>query len=139
MEYNAFVTLLTFLARVPGCKKRKRGNGPLSKPKKKTQALKLALVVLAVVLLAACGTLWYMYSQVAPALDEGEAGQLNQVKDPDLEAEGDRTYNLLLLGIDYDTDRDYGEGKGMTDVILYVQIDRDAGTVNAFQIPRDAY
>lgn len=111
----------------------------MSKPTKKASALKLALAVLAVLLLAACGTMWYLYSQVAPALDEGEAGQLNQVKDPDLEAEGDRTYNLLLLGIDYDTDRDYAEGKGNTDVILYLQIDRDAGTVNAFQIPRDTY
>ena len=104
----------------------------MNKPKNKRNAVKLALIVLAVVLLAACGTVWYMYSQVAPALDEGEAGQLNQVQDPDLASEGDRTYNLLLLGIDYDTDRDYAEGKGMTDVILYVQIDRDAGTVNAF-------
>ena len=111
----------------------------MNKPKNKRGAVKLALIVLAVVLLAACGTVWYLYSQVAPALDEGEAGQLNQVKDPDLEAEGDRTYNLLLLGIDYDTDRDYAEGKGNTDVILYLQIDRDAGTVNAFQIPRDTY
>lgn len=111
----------------------------MSKPTKKASALKLALAVLAVLLLAACGTMWYLYSQVAPALDEGEAGQLNQVKDPDLEAEGDRTYNLLLLGIDYDTDRDYAEGKGNTDVILYLQIDRNAGTVNAFQIPRDTY
>ena len=81
----------------------------MNKPKNKRGAVKLALIVLAVVLLAACGTVWYLYSQVAPALDEGEAGQLNQVKDPDLEAEGDRTYNLLLLGIDYDTDRDYAE------------------------------
>ena len=111
----------------------------MNKPKNKRNAVKLALIVLAVVLLAACGTVWYMYSQVAPALDEGEAGQLNQVQDPDLASEGDRTYNLLLLGIDYDTDRDYAEGKGMTDVILYLQIDRDAGTVNAFQIPRDTY
>ena len=109
----------------------------MNKPKNKRNAVKLALIVLAVVLLAACGTVWYMYSQVAPALDEGEAGQLNQVQDPDLASEGDRTYNLLLLGIDYDTDRDYAEGKGMTDVILYVQIDRDAGTMNPFQIPRD--
>ena len=41
----------------------------MNKPKKKRNALKLALIVLAVALLAACGTLWYMYSQVAPALD----------------------------------------------------------------------
>ena len=83
----------------------------MNKPKKKRNAIKLALIVLAVALLAACGTLWYMYSQVAPALDEGEAGQLNQVKDPDLEAgaftldidapNGDRvTFHVALEGGD---------------------------------------
>ena len=111
----------------------------MEKPAKPRKGLKIALMMAAVALLAACGTVLYLYSQVAPALDEGEAGTLNQVKDPDLEAEGDRTYNLLLLGIDYDSERSYADGKGMTDVILYLQIDRDAGTVNAFQIPRDTF
>lgn len=104
--------------------------------------IKILVIVVAVVLLAGCSAMAYLYSQIAPAFDEGEAGTLNQQTDPDIEAGGDRFYNLLMVGIDYDADddgRDYAEGKGMTDVIMYVQIDRDNGKVNAFQIPRDTY
>lgn len=114
----------------------------MNKPKKKRSALKIVLLVLLVAVLAGCAYVWHMYSQVAPALDQGAAGTLEQQKDADIEANGERFYNLLLLGIDYDdnaTDRDYQEGKGLTDVIMYVQIDRDKGTVNVFQIPRDTY
>ncbi|WP_418971920.1 LCP family protein [Allofournierella sp.] len=109
---------------------------------KKWSAAKIALVVVLVLVLAGCAYVWHLYSQVAPALNEGDAGKLDQQKDPDIEENGERFYNLLLLGIDYDADdegRDYAEGKGMTDVILYVQINRDSGQVNAFQIPRDTY
>lgn len=93
-------------------------------------------------LLAGCGYAWYLYSQVAPALSEGEAGTLDQIIDPNIAQNGERFYNLLVVGIDYDSDddgRDYAKGKGMTDVILYVQIDRDNGKINALQIPRDTY
>ena len=110
--------------------------------KKKSSTGKIILAVLLVALLAACGYGWHLYSQVAPALDAGAAGELNQQTDPDIEAGGERFYNLLMLGIDYDenaTDRDYAEGKGNTDVIMYVQINRDTGEVNVFQIPRDTY
>ncbi len=113
----------------------------LKKPGKH-KVLKIVAIVLAVLLLAGCGVAAYLYSQVADAFDEGDAGSLNQQTDPDIEAGGDRFYNLLLVGIDYDSEdenRDYAQGKGNTDVILYVQIDRDNGSVNAFQIPRDTY
>ena len=109
---------------------------------KKWSAAKIALIVVLVLVLAGCAYVWHLYSQVAPALSEGDAGKLDQQKDPDIEENGERFYNLLLVGVDYDADddgRDYAEGKGMTDVILYVQIDRDSGQVNAFQIPRDTY
>ena len=114
----------------------------MEKKHKKLTGLKLFLIVILVAVLGACGYAWHLYNQVAPALDEGHAGTLEQEKDPDIEANGDRFYNILMLGIDYDAqadDRAYEEGKGMTDVIMYVQIDRDNGTVNAFQIPRDTY
>lgn len=114
----------------------------MENPKKKWSGLKIALLVIGAALLAACGYVWHLYSQVAPAFTEGDAGTLNQQQDPDIEANGERFYNILLVGIDYDAEddgRDYAEGKGMTDVIMYVQIDRDSGSVNAFQIPRDTY
>ena len=82
-----------------------------------------------------------VYKDVGGIFDTGEAGKLNQITDEDIEAGGERFYNLLLLGIDYDADdsgRDYAEGKGNTDVILYVQVNRDNGKVNVLQIPRDS-
>ena len=103
--------------------------------------VKILLAVLVLVLIAA-GVVAYLYSQVAGVFDTGDAGSLSQLTDEDIEANGERFYNLLLVGIDYDSDdegRDYAEGKGMTDVILYVQIDRDKDSINVLQIPRDSY
>ncbi len=114
----------------------------MNQNKKKITGVKVFLLILAVVLIAACGYVWHLYSQVAPALDKGEAGELNLPQDTDIEAGGENFYNMLLLGIDYDAeagDREYSEGKGMTDVIMYVQIDRGTGMVNVLQIPRDTY
>ena len=68
--------------------------------------IKILVIVVAVVLLAGCSAMAYLYSQIAPAFDEGEAGTLNQQTDPDIEAGGDRFYNLLMVGIDYDADDD---------------------------------
>ena len=101
----------------------------------------LACVLLAVVLVVA-GVAVYMYSQISAIFDTAEVGSLSQTQDPDIEANGERFYNLLVFGIDYDADdsgRTYAEGKGMTDVILYVQIDRDTRKVNVLQIPRDTW
>lgn len=103
---------------------------------------KTALVVTAVILLSLLGIVLYMYSQVSAVFDQGEAGSLVQDTDPNIAENGDRFYNILLLGIDYDEDdtgRSYADGRGMTDVILYMQIDRDTGRVNILQIPRDSY
>lgn len=115
----------------------------MDQKKKKKNIWKIVLAVVLILLVAVAAVVWHLYSQIAPALDEGSAGTLEQQIDPEaLEANGERFYNLLLLGIDYDddaTDRDYAEGNGLTDVIMYVQIDRDSGKINIFQIPRDTY
>ena len=98
-----------------------------------------AVLVVVLILAVAVGC---VYKDVGGIFDTGEAGKLNQITDEDIEAGGARFYNLLLLGIDYDADdsgRDYAEGKGNTDVILYVQVNRDTGKVNVLQIPRDSY
>lgn len=103
---------------------------------------KTALAAAAAVLIVLVCVVAYFYSQVADVFEEGDAGSLVQDTDPDIAENGDRFYNILLLGIDYDKDddgRDYADGKGMTDVIMYMQIDRDSGKVNILQIPRDSY
>ena len=99
-------------------------------------------ILLAAVLVVGGLVAGRLYSQVSDVFDPGEAGSLEQVQDEDIAANGERFYNLLLLGLDYDEEddgRDYAKGKGMTDVIMYVQIDRDTGKVNILQIPRDSY
>lgn len=103
---------------------------------------KIALAAAAVILIIAIAIAVHMYSQVSAVFDEGDAGSLVQETDPDILENGERFYNILLLGIDYDEDdtgRTYAEGHGMTDVIMYMQIDRDTGHVNILQIPRDSY
>lgn len=109
----------------------------------------IVLGVVAAVLLAAGAYAWHLYSQIAEVFTHGNAGSLSQTtKTPegeetiDIEASGDRNYNILVLGMDYDdgaTDRDYAEGMANTDVIMYVQINRDTGAINIFQIPRDSF
>ncbi len=98
--------------------------------------------VLGALLLLSGAVLGYLYSQIADVFDEGHAGILAPNPEVDIEASGQRFYNLLLMGIDYDPDdegRDYSDGKGMTDVLLYLQIDRENYTINALQIPRDTF
>lgn len=112
-----------------------------NKKRRRRWPLVLICVVLALVL-AVAGVAAYMYSQISAIFDTGEVGSLSQTQDPDIEANGERFYNLLVFGIDYDADdsgRTYAEGKGNTDVILYVQIDRDNRKVNVLQIPRDSW
>ncbi len=105
--------------------------------------VKILLVVLAVLVLAAAAVGLRVYQDVGDIFETGEAGTLATPEpDPDIEAHGERFYNILLLGIDYDEaddGRDYAAGKGMTDVIMHVQIDRDTGMINILQIPRDSY
>ena len=111
------------------------------KKRRRRWPLVLICVVLALVL-AVAGVAAYMYGQISAIFDTGEVGSLSQTQDPDIEANGERFYNLLVFGIDYDADdsgRTYAEGKGNTDVILYVQIDRDNRKVNVLQIPRDSW
>lgn len=102
----------------------------------------VALGCVAAALLLVVAVAWHLYSQVAEVFEPGAAGTLNQSTDPNIEANGERFYNLLVLGIDYDEEdgaRTYAEGKGMTDVIMYVQVDRDTNKINVLQIPRDTY
>lgn len=108
------------------------------------KVLLVAMGILLLLILAVGATVWNMYSQVSEVFDPGQAGTLTVEEDPDILANGERFYNILFVGIDYDPDSEdglhnYEDGKGMTDVIMYLQIDRDNGTVHILQIPRDSY
>lgn len=108
------------------------------------KVLLVAICIILLLIIAVAATAMNMYHEVAEVFDPGEAGVLEVVEDPDIMANGERFYNILFVGIDYDPDdqdglHNYEDGKGMTDVIMYLQIDRDNGTVHILQIPRDSY
>lgn len=112
-------------------------------PRKK-KILLAAAAVAAILLIAAIAKVWQMYREVSGVFDTSEAGSLHVQEDPDILQNGERFYNLLVVGIDYDPDaddglHDYVDGKGLTDVIMYVQIDRDENTIHILQIPRDSF
>ena len=47
--------------------------------------------------------------------------------------------NILCAGIDFEEGREYPNGMGFTDVILYVSFDMKANKISMLQIPRDTY
>lgn len=124
----------------------KKGS-PMNEIKKsltKKKILQILAAVLAALLFCGVMKLWSVYRQVSGIFDTSEAGSLNVEEDPDILQNGERFYNLLVVGIDYDPNaedglHDYVDGKGLTDVIMYVQIDRDDNTIHILQIPRDSY
>ena len=66
----------------------------MEKPGKK-RLLKIIGIILAVIILASCGTAAFFYSQIAGVFDEGDAGTLNQetedAEELNIESGGDRS------------------------------------------------
>lgn len=109
-----------------------RGKKKNSNKKKKSLGQKL-LIAAAVVLLVVVGGYWGLNRLVT-----GGGGSLSgAIGTPD-EIQAD-VVNILCAGIDYEEGRDYSNGMGMTDVVLYVSYDIKANKINMLQIPRDTY
>lgn len=108
----------------------------------KNRVVKIVLVVLAALLLLAGIGATVVYFYLDSQISEGDAGQLTsavQSTTPELKS---KVVHYLVCGIDFDKDddgRDYSNGLGMTDVIMYVTLDVEKGTMNILQIPRDTY
>ena len=108
----------------------------------KNKVVKIVLVVLAALLLLAGIGATIVYFYLDSQISEGDAGQLTsavQSTTPELKS---KVVHYLVCGIDFDKDdngRDYSNGLGMTDVIMYVTLDVEKGTLNILQIPRDTY
>ncbi|MDD3430271.1 MAG: LCP family protein [Oscillospiraceae bacterium] len=113
------------------------------KPNTKKILLIIGAIVLAVVILVGAAYGFY-YKYYASRITEGDIGTIKDdsevMKTPDA-YKGD-VLNILICGIDYDVDdegRDYSNGLGMTDVILYVTFDLKQNQVSVLQIPRDSF
>lgn len=108
----------------------------------KNRVVKIVLVVLAALLLLVGIGVAIVYFYLDAQISEGDAGQLTsavQSTTPELKS---KVVHYLVCGIDFDKDddgRDYSNGLGMTDVIMYVTLDVEKGTMNILQIPRDTY
>lgn len=108
-----------------------------SRKRRRSNRRRWPFVLLAVTLLMAVGVggLW-IYSQ--GVLDPGIPGLLNQENYTPKEYRQD-VANILIVGIDYEDGRAYGEGMGLTDMILYANFDLANNQLNMLQIPRDSY
>ena len=108
------------------------------KKKNYRPAIMLTAVILAIFMLIGVGVYVYLDNLV----NEGDAGQLTPDIVPTEPEISKKVINLLVAGIDYDSDddgRDYSDGLGMTDVIMYVSCDIEKGSIRMLQIPRDSY
>lgn len=98
-------------------------------------------VIAFILLLAIIAMAVYIYFD--SAINEGDSGRIDTdvVMQTAKEYRGD-VVNVLVCGIDYDKDdegRDYSDGKGMTDVIMYATFDLKNNKMSILQIPRDSY
>ncbi len=90
--------------------------------------------VLAFLLLAAIGFLAYLNG----FFDTGVFGAISKNYIPKDYKKSD-VVNILIVGIDYEEGREYENGLGMTDMILYLNYDLKNNQMDLLQIPRDSY
>ncbi|MDY4783573.1 LCP family protein [Pygmaiobacter massiliensis] len=107
------------------------GASPRKKKKKKGGHRFLTTLL---VLLLVCGGGYYALNHLVT----GGAVSLPNLLNTPQEIRDD-VVNILCAGIDYEEGRDYSDGMGMTDVVMYVSFDVKANRINMLQIPRDTY
>ncbi len=90
------------------------------------------------IVLAACAVLVFAVYHILNGLVTGGGAALPAGLATEDALKGD-VVNILCAGIDYDEDREYPNGMGFTDVILYVSFDMKANKISMLQIPRDTY
>ncbi|MDD3429254.1 MAG: LCP family protein [Oscillospiraceae bacterium] len=116
-------------------------NRPPQRRRRKKRGNPILKAFLAVILIIGIiSGAFYIYLEFA--IGTGDAGKLDDdILATAKEMQGN-VVNILVCGIDYDTEddgRDYSEGLGMTDVIMYVNFDLANGQCNILQIPRDTF
>lgn len=105
----------------------------------KTTRIVLCIVAVLVIIVGSA----YAYINSFFKTDGGFGNLTSNIKTPP--EFGRDTINVLVLGIDYDENEgEIAQGiirneNGNTDMILYVQFDKTAGTLKMLQIPRDCF
>ncbi|NLW79300.1 MAG: LCP family protein [Ruminococcaceae bacterium] len=118
-----------------------KGGSAVAKPRVSRGKKVLIIVILILVVLA--GVLFFLYRYVDGIFEPGSFGSITQ-NDPNKKYVP-RDYNksdvvhILLVGIDNEEGRGYGEGLGLTDMLLYMRYDLKNNQLNMLQIPRDSY
>ncbi len=96
--------------------------------------LSLALVALMIVT-----GLYAAYDMLGGYFQTGEFGTLDTDEEYVPKPYGDEVVHILMLGIDYEEGRNYQDGLGLTDLVLYARYDLVNNSLNLLQIPRDSY
>lgn len=106
---------------------------PRRKKKSKAMISILLILALGVAMLAA------LFGYLNGILDIGAFGRLNNKNYVPKMYSKNEVINILVVGIDYEEGREYQDGLGLTDMILYVNYDIKNNKLNMLQIPRDTY
>ena len=88
--------------------------------------------------LLGCGVVCFAVYNLLNNLVTGGAAALPEGLGTEDALKGD-VVNILCAGIDFEEGREYPNGMGFTDVILYVTFDMKANKISMLQIPRDTY
>lgn len=91
-----------------------------------------------VAVLLGCGVVCFAVYNLLNNLVTGGAAALPDNIGTEDALKGD-VVNILCAGIDFEEGREYPNGMGFTDVILYVTFDMKANKISMLQIPRDTY
>lgn len=120
---------------------RKKNSYPLPKGKKRRRWPRV-LIALSIILALMVGAVLGAVRYFGGLLDPGAFGIIENLGG---EAAIPKPYSkkdvvhFVIIGIDYEDGRDYGDGLGLTDMILYVKYDLKNNQLNMLQIPRDSY
>ncbi len=106
--------------------------------KKKRRKWPIVLTCFGLVFLLSGTAFAMLYKYADDTLESGTVGVIRQEFYTEPEFKGD-VANILIVGIDNEEGRGYGEGLGLTDMILYANLDLRNGSLNMLQIPRDSY
>lgn len=118
-----------------------KGAGEAAAPRRSVWPWIVLAVVLAVLAAAAVAVYRaadYVGDVMAEIQPDSAAVPIEEMYKTPPEYAGD-VVNVLVCGIDASDDRDYQDGDGMTDLILYVQFDVKNHKINMFQIPRNTF